>query len=44
MINILLILLSRVHQGTSRQGGITLKILKIQGGGGNSSDLMDNFW
>ncbi len=36
--------ISRVPQGTSHQGGLTLKILKIQGRGVNSSDLMDNFW
>ncbi len=28
------IVIDRVHQGTSRQGGLTLKILKIRGGGG----------
>ncbi len=39
-----MLIISRVHQGTSRQGGgLTLKILKIRGGL-NSSDLMDNFW
>ncbi len=26
------------------RGGLTLKILKIQGRGVNSLDLMDNFW
>jgi hypothetical protein len=41
-INILIII-NRDHQGTSRQGGLTLKVLKTRGGV-NSSDLMDNFW
>jgi hypothetical protein len=26
------------------EGGLTLKFLKIEGGGVNSSDLMNNFW
>jgi hypothetical protein len=38
-------LITRVDQGTSRQGGANSQNFKNSGGGGlNSSDLMDNFW
>jgi hypothetical protein len=36
--------LTRVHQGTSRQGGANSKNFKNSGEGVNSSDLTDNFW